>query len=422
MPESKRPTERASLASATEAFRSGYGRPAATAEPLDQLPDDVFRVRFRDWLHAHFPAALRQDYRRPFRRLRGDDARNWLRLLWQHGWRAPGWPREHGGMQLPFHKQLIYHEELERGGVARVIDVGETQLGPILMRWGSEAQREHYLPRILSCEDLWCQGYSEPNAGSDLASVATKAVRDGGQFVVSGQKTWTTHATEATHIFTLVRTGKYAKKQQGISFLLIDLRSPGVTVRPIVNLAGEEEFCDVFFDDVRVPAENVVGQVDEGWNLAKALLGYERIWIGSPTMAVSALALAEQLVVETGQQHDAGVMDRLSVLAADLHDYRLLYASICNAVAAGRQPGAEVSMLKIYVSELLQRITDFNLELGAENGAVVGDVRIGETLTDLYWQSVVSRPSSIFAGTNEIQRNILAKAVLQLPSEPLASA
>lgn len=395
---------------------------SSTRENLDQLPDDVFRLRFRQWLEANYPPELRQDHRRPFRRLRGDDARNWLRLQWLDGWRAPSWPQQYGGMQLSFRKQLIYHEELERFGAARTIDVGETQLGPILMRWGSERQRELYLPRILSCEDLWCQGYSEPNAGSDLASLRTKAVRDGDYFIVSGQKTWTTHASEATHMFALVRTGKYSKKQQGITFLLVDLRSPGVTVRPIVNLADEEEFCDVFFDDVRVPVENVVGEVDEGWKVAKALLGYERVWTGSPAMAARALALAEQLVIETGQQNDLGILDRLSALTADLHDYRLLYAEICDHIANGREPGPEVSILKIYVSELVQRITEFNFEISAEYGCIVGDVRIGHTVADLHWQLMMSRPTTIFAGTNEIQRNILAKAVLRLPAEPAPAA
>ncbi|MBN8479165.1 MAG: acyl-CoA dehydrogenase family protein [Burkholderiales bacterium] len=391
-------------------------------ENIDQLADDAFRLRFRAWLDGNYPAEFRQDDRRPFRRLRGDDAKNWLRKLWQNGWRAPGWPKQHGGMQLSFRKQLIYHEELERLGVARTIDVGETQLGPILMRYGTDVQRRELLPRILSCDDLWCQGYSEPNAGSDLASLRTRAVRDGDVFIVNGHKTWTTHATEATHMFALVRTGNHARRQTGISFLLVDLRSPGVTVRPIVNLAGEEEFCEVFFDDVRVPARNLVGDVDKGWPIAKALLGYERVWIGSPAMASRAFALAERLVEATGQQDDAGVVDRMTVLAADLHDYRLLYSEICDRIATGADPGPEVSMLKIYVSELLQRIADFNVDIGGGHGAIVGDVRIGTVLTDLYWQSVVARPTSIYAGANEIQRDILAKAVLGLPSEPRAAA
>ncbi|MDB5971400.1 MAG: acyl-CoA dehydrogenase [Hydrocarboniphaga sp.] len=386
----------------------------------DRLSDEQFRERFRAWLAANYPAELKQDSHRPFRRLRGDAAVAWLRRVRQAGWRAPAWPREYGGMGLSFRKQLIYHEELEHAGVARIIDLGETQLGPTLIQCGSEAQKAHYLPRILSCEDVWCQGYSEPGAGSDLASLRTSAVREGEAFIVNGQKIWTTHATDSTHIFTLVRTGKFAKKQQGISFLLIDLATPGITVRPIVNLAGEDEFCEVFFDNVRVPAAQLVGELDQGWTVAKALLGYERIWIGSPALAGKALELARTLVEELALTNDAGVMDRLAQLAADLHDYRLLYAEICDSIADGGKPGPDVSMLKVYASELLHRLTEFNQEVAAESGGIVGDARIGGALTDLHWQFMMARPVTIFAGANEIQRDILAKTVLGLPAEASA--
>jgi alkylation response protein AidB-like acyl-CoA dehydrogenase len=383
-------------------------------ENLNELTDERFRQRLRDWLAAHYPAELRQDHRRPFLRLRGDDLRNWLKLLHAHGWRAPAWPREYGGMGLSFRKQLIYQEEMERASVARIIDNGETQLGPTLIHHGSEAQRAHYLPRILACDDIWCQGYSEPNAGSDLASLRTRAERDGDDFIVTGQKTWTTHATDGTHIFTLVRTGNYAKKQQGISFLLIDLKAPGVSVRPLLNIAGEEEFCEVFFDRVRVPAANLVGPLDQGWTVAKALLGHERIWLGSAALAGKALALARQLMRELDLGDDVGVADRLAALSADLHDYQLLYAEICDRVAEQGAPGPEVSVLKVYVSELLQRITEFSADIVAEYGGVVGDVRIGDTVTDLHWQLMMARPVTIYAGCNEVQRDILAKSVLGL--------
>ncbi|WP_083664338.1 acyl-CoA dehydrogenase family protein [Herminiimonas arsenitoxidans] len=387
-------------------------------QTLADLPDDVFRSTFRNWLETHYPHEWRQNHRRPFLRLRGEDLRYWLRLLNQHGWRAPAWPHEYGGMGLSFRKQLIYYEEIERLGVARIIDNGETQLGPTLIHCGTDEQRSYYLPRILACEDVWCQGYSEPGAGSDLASLRTQALRDGDSFVVTGQKIWTTHATEGTHIFTLVRTGRYEKKQQGISFLLIDLKAPGVTIRPIANIAGEDEFCEVFFDAVRVPAENLVGELDQGWNVAKALLGHERVWLGSPALASKALTLAESLVEQRGLSNDLGVTDRLSVLQADLHDYRLLYAEICNRIADTEgQPGAEVSVLKVYISELLQRITEFNVEIAAEYGGVIGDVRIADLHTDLHWQLMMARPATIYAGANEVQRDILAKAVLHMPAE-----
>jgi alkylation response protein AidB-like acyl-CoA dehydrogenase len=382
--------------------------------------DDDFRLRFRAWLQEHYPSQWRQDHRRPFRRLRGEEANSWLRTVHEHGWRAPAWPREYGGMGLSFRKQLIYHEELEHAGVARIIDLGETQLGPTLIKLGNDEQKREYLPKILDCRQVWCQGYSEPNAGSDLASLRTQAVLDGEHFVVNGQKIWTTHANDSSHIFLLVRTGKYPKKQQGISFLLVDLKTPGIRIQPILNLAGEDEFCEVFFDDVRVPKQNLVGQIDDGWTVAKALLGYERVWIGSPALCGKALALAEQLLIETGQGSDAGVTDRLAQLAADLHDYRLLYAETCDRIAAGGQPGPEVSALKVYASELLQRITRFNADIGAEYGGVVGDVVLGNTLTDLHWQSMMALPPTIFAGANEIQRDIIAKTVLKLPPEPVA--
>jgi alkylation response protein AidB-like acyl-CoA dehydrogenase len=387
------------------------------SDGADLLSDEEFRLRFRRWLVASYPAHLRQDARRPFRRLRGEEAVRWLRQVHEAGWRAPAWPREYGGMGLSFRKQMIYHEELERAGVARIIDLGETQLGPTLIQCGTEAQKRYYLARILSCQDVWCQGYSEPNAGSDLASLRTTAVRDGEELVVNGQKIWTTHATDSTHIFALVRTGKYAKKQQGISFLLIDLKTPGITVRPIANLAGEDEFCEVFFDNVRVPVSGLVGELDEGWAVAKALLGYERIWIGSPALAGKAWDLALALVRELGLSGDAGVIDRLAQLTADLHDYRLLYAQICDALAAGGKPGPEVSILKVQSSELLQRLTEFNQEIAAESGGIVGDVQVGTLLTDLHWQVMMARPVTIFAGANEIQRDILARSVLGLPGE-----
>lgn len=383
------------------------------------LSDDEFRQRFRTWLEANYPPEFRQDHRRPFRRLRGEDHLRWLRLLLREGWRAPAWPREAGGMGLSFSKLVIYQQEMERINAARVIDNGETQLGPTLIHCGTPEQRAQYLPKILNGENVWAQGYSEPNAGSDLASLRTRAESEGEVFVVNGQKIWTTHAQECTHIFTLVRTGapgQYPKKQQGISFLLIDLKSPGITVRPILTIAGETELCEVFFDNVQVPKANLVGELDRGWDVAKTLLGHERVWLGSTAMATQALKLAREVVLQTGQQQDVGVMDRLGQLEADLHDYRQLYAEMIDDIARSEsQPGPEVSILKIYISELQQRITEFSAEMAGDFGGVVGDVPMGDIVTDLHWQFMMSRPVTIFAGCNEVQRDILARAVLKLP-------
>lgn len=384
------------------------------------LSDDDFRQQFRTFLAAHFPPELRKSFSRPFFRLRGETEEAWLKTLYQHGWRAPAWPREYGGMGLTFAKQLIYYEELEHANVARVAAMGETMFGPTLMHFGSEAQKKYYLPRILSCEHGWAQGYSEPGSGSDLASLRTQAVREGDFFIVNGQKIWTTMANNRTHCFALVRTGKYAKKQQGISFLIIDLKSPGVTIRTIPNLAGEDELCEVFFDNVRVPAENLVGELDKGWTVAKALLGHERLWIVLPAMFTKLFDTTVKLLAETGLNKDPAVMERYAVLAADFHDFQLLYAEMCQKVIEEDAHGAEISVLKIYMSELAQRLTDFNLEVGQEYAGIVGEFEIGETMFDLHWPFMVTRPMSIFGGTNEVQRDILARAVLDMPAEPVA--
>ncbi len=390
--------------------------PFATEDPRD-WSDTYFRARLRAWLVDHYPASLRQDDRRPFLRLRGEDQVNWLRCLLQHGWRAPAWPREYGGMGISFAKQMIYQQEMERAGVARIIDNGETQLGPTIIKYGTQAQKDWYLPRILSCDDMWCQGYSEPGAGSDLASLGTRARRAGDEFVVDGQKIWSTHAKDCSHIYALVRTGTFERKQQGISFLLIDLNSPGVTIRPIANIAGEDEFCEVFFDSVRVPVTQLVGPLDEGWSIAKSLLGHERIWLGSPAMALRALDLSERLVAALALQNDAGITDRLAILQVDMHDYLRLYNSICDQVSQnGRDPGPSVSMLKVYVGELLQRVTEFCIEIADEAGAVVGDTNICGIATDLHWMRMMSLPVTIYAGANEVQRDILARTILGMPS------
>lgn len=379
---------------------------------LNALGDDAFRARLRDWLKDYYPPELRQDERRPFLRLRGADQIRWSRLLLEHGWRAPSWPREYGGMGISFRKQVIYVEEFDRASVARVLDFGEHQLGPVLFAYGTDAQKREYLPRILNCKHMWCQGYSEPNAGSDLAGLRTKAERVGDELIVSGQKIWTSHADDSTHIALLVRTGRYPKKQQGISFLLVSLDAPGITIRPIANLAGESEFCEVFFDDVRVPKANLVGELDQGWTVAKALLGHERIWLGSSALAGKALGLADRLIKELNLAADQGVMDRFAQLTADLHDYRILYREICDRAADDGAPGPEASVLKVYISELLQRITEFNIEIAGEYGGVIGDVQLGHTLTDLHWQFMMARPVSIYGGTNEVQRDIVARTVL----------
>ena len=246
------------------------------------------------------------EWRYPQRRLRWAEIGHWYLTLSKQGWVAPSWPTPYGGMGLTPEKLIIFIEEQERWGVARTPDMGITMVGPLLINHGNEAQRAYYLPKIIAGEHIWCQGYSEPNSGSDLASLRTEAVVDGDDFIVNGQKIWTTLAQDATHIFLLVRTDKSAKKQEGISFLLADMKTPGITVRPIRNIAGGEDFCEVFLENVRVPRSSIVGELNKGWTIAKALLGFERIFLGSPKQSQYALARVQEAAQRLGLFEDSG--------------------------------------------------------------------------------------------------------------------
>jgi len=292
--------------------------------------------------------------------------------------------------------------------------MGMTMLGPLLIRHGTKVQQDFFLPRILSGEHIWCQGYSEPNAGSDLASLRTSAVPDGDEWVVNGQKIWTSMAMDANWIFLLVRTDKQAKKQEGISFLLVPMDSPGITVRPITNLDMEDEFCETFFDDVRVPKGNLVGQINKGWTMAKNLLGFERIGSGSPRQSSYALSRLRLLAERMGVWEDEGFQDRYTRLRLDLEDHKALYSEFVAKVYRGEALGPDVSMLKVHQTELWQRITETMLEIAAEHGGQFGPLDGNRELNPA-GQFIHSRPSTIYAGSNEIQRNILAKYVLELP-------
>jgi alkylation response protein AidB-like acyl-CoA dehydrogenase len=375
--------------------------------------DEDFRLEVRAFFESHYPEALR------FlpRRVRISEIRGWWNTLYEKGWIAPNWPREWGGMGLDAGKMVIFLEEMERHGVARAADQGITQVGPIIMRYGSDAQKDYYLPRTRSGEIIWCQGYSEPNAGSDLASLQTSAVPEGSDFVVNGQKIWTTLAHDSTHIYLLVRTDRQAKKQQGISFLLVDLATRGITIRPIRNLAGHEEFCHVFFDNVRVPQAALVGRLNEGWTIAKALLGFERLNIGSPRRPQYALMRLEMLARAKGLLADAGFVDRFTQIKLDLEDLASLYARYVEQVKRGEALGQDVSSLKIWAMEAWQRLTDLLVETGAEDGVIEGAHEIGGVEIDFLTPFYYARPGTIYGGSSEIQRNIISKYVLELPSQ-----
>jgi len=375
------------------------------------MNDEDFRAMVRKFFASHYPEHLRYI----LRRARRAEMHEWFMTLSRHGWIAPNWPKKYGGMGLDSGKMLAMLEEQERYGVSRVPDHGIVQVGPIIMRYGTEEQKKLYLPKILSGDHIWGQGYSEPNAGSDLASLRTEAVPDGGDFIVNGQKTWTTLAHDATHFYTLVRTDKDAKKQQGISFLIIDASAPGITVRPIRNIAGHEEFCEVFFENVRVPQTNLVGELNKGWTVAKALLTFERLNIGSPRRPQYALKRLEILGRARGLFDDPGFVDKFTRLRLDMADLASLYSRYAELVKGGSELGQDVSILKIWAMETWQRLTELLLEAADEHAGIPGPQNISGVDVDVLTAFYYARPATIYGGSSEIQRNILAKQVLKLP-------
>ncbi len=378
---------------------------------MNALADEEFRAELRAFLHVAYPEHLRYLDRRPTIA----EIRPWLDALARKGWLAPHWPREHGGMGLSIGKYLIYYDELGRHGTGRLPDHAIHLLGPLLIRYGTDAQKARFLPGIAEGREIWCQGYSEPGAGSDLASLRTEAVLDGDDFVVTGQKIWTSMAPHADWIFMLVRTNKTVPQQAGISFLLADMRTPGITVRPIMNLKGESEFAEVFFDGARVPRENLVGEIDKGWTMAKSLLGDERITLGSPRQSAYALERLELLARETGSLADTAFVDRLTQLRLDLVALEASFRRYVGMAEKGQRLGPDVSMLKVWATELFQRITAEMVELGGELGGFKRAVQFGASSVDVMNQYLEATPPTIYGGSNEIQRNILAKAVLGLP-------
>ena len=376
------------------------------------LDDETFRTRLRQWIAANYRSPLRN----PLKRLTGEDARDWLRAQHRDGWRAPGLPAEHGGMGLSLRKQRIYQEELERFGIARPIDHGLRLLAPVLLSYGSDAQRAHWMPRILASEDTWCQGYSEPNAGSDLAGLRTAAVVRGDELVVNGQKIWTSLATDANMIFMLVRTSTEARKQQGITFLLVDLRSPGIRIRPIRTLAGDQNLCEVFFDDVVVPRANVIGELGQGWTIAKALLGFERFSHGSPELVNYALGVLQRTGVAMGLEGSESYRDLCARLACDVADSTALYEQVCEAALQGVDASGDASMLKLFVAELVQRIAEAASELAGQCGGVFGAAPALGLADDLEWLFMVTRPVTIYGGSSQLQRNLIATRFLGLPA------
>ncbi|WP_280188578.1 acyl-CoA dehydrogenase family protein [Delftia sp. PS-11] len=389
-------------------------------------------LAFRDEVRAFLKDKLPEDLSHKVRnglQLTKQDMERWHAILNERGWLANHWPEKHGGPGWSAVQKFIFEHECALAGTPRVVPFGLSMLGPVLIKYGNEAQKAHWLPRILNGADWWCQGYSEPGSGSDLASVKTTAVRDGDHYIVNGQKTWTTLGQHANMIFCLVRTNREAKAQQGISFLLVDMNSPGVEVRPIITLDGEHEVNEVFFTDVKVPAENLVGEENKGWTYAKYLLTYERTniaGVGFSVAGLEKLKLIASRVLCNGKplSQDPLFAARLAKVEIDLENMKTTNLRVIAAVAGGGVPGAESSMLKIRGTEIRQEILSLvrramgpyaapfieeALQAGYDQPAI-GDAAAA-TAAAAYFNF---RKLSIFGGSNEIQKNIISKMILGL--------
>lgn len=382
-----------------------------------------FRSEVRAFLQAKLPVEIAEKVKN-HRRLSKDDLVRWQKILAEKGWFAVHWPVEHGGTGWGPVEKHIFDEECAKAGAPGIVPFGVSMVAPVIMRFGTEEQKQKYLPPILNSDVWWCQGYSEPGAGSDLASLNTRAVRDGDHYVVTGQKTWTTLGQHADMIFCLVRTDPEAKKQSGISFLLIDMNTPGITVRPLITLDGEHEVNEVFFDDVRVPVANRIGEENQGWTYAKYLLTYERTGIAGVGHAKAALEHLKA-IAKTQQVNGKPLIEDPMFLAelADV-EMELMALEMTNlrtvaAAAAGGMPGAESSFLKIMGTELRQQITSMFRRAAGPYAVPFMDLDETDPVGPEFSTFVSShyfnyRKLSIFGGSNEIQRNIIAKMILGL--------
>lgn len=344
----------------------------------------------------------------------------WHQILFRKGWVAPHWPQEVGGTGWDAARRFIFSEELEKAGAPTLSPFGLSMVGPLIIQFGSEAQKARFLPKILSGEEAWCQGYSEPEAGSDLASLRTTAVDDGkGGFVVNGQKTWTTYGQYADWIFCLVRTNASAKKQAGISFLLIDMKSPGVKAVPMLTTGHTPAFCDTYFDNAVVPQENVVGPVDGGWTMAKALLGHERTLIAAVGTSTRALARVKGIAAQHGLLEDAHWRGRIARLEIELEALRMQNYRALAGAQLGHAPGPESSVLKIRGSEILQQTLELAMDVMGP-ACMAWFTPDGVLAPQEQWipsSFNYTRATTIYGGSNEIQRNVIAKWILGLPAQ-----
>ena len=384
----------------------------------------AFRDEVRGWLNANLPKDLREKVAR-YEELGREDLLRWHRILAKQGWVAPAWPKEWGGTGWNVVQRYIFEEECGFAGTPPLIPFGLSMCAPVLLRFGTEAQKKRFLPRIYNGEDFWCQGYSEPGSGSDLASLKTKAVREGDHYVVNGQKIWTTLGHFADWIFCLVRTdSNMAKRQEGISFLLIDMKTPGITVRPLILMDGGHEVNEVFFDDVKVPVENLVYEEGKGWTVAKYLLGHERMNTGRIGGSKRELAkLKEFAAQQPGDDgrpliEDVRFRDRVSRVEVELMALEITNLRTLAAEREGRAPGPQASILKVKGTEIQQALTELMMQavgpLAQPVAPANGGADFDEFLGGLAPRYCNFRKTTIYAGSNEIQRNIISKMTLGL--------
>jgi alkylation response protein AidB-like acyl-CoA dehydrogenase len=379
----------------------------------DTPAEAQFRGEVRTWLEANLPLALRWRTARP----PPAELMPWYQTLSRKGWVAPHWPKQHGGMGATLNEQIIMMEELARIGAPQLPAQGLNHIGPLLMKFGSESQKARHLPPIIAGTVIWAQGYSEPGAGSDLASLSTRAMLESDRFVVRGQKIWTTWGHHSDWMFALVRTDPQAQpRHAGISFLLIDLRSPGIRIRPIKTIAGDDEFSEVFFDDVVVPAENLVGRLNDGWRIANALLGHERLASSNPQFPLIALERIKTMARASGVIADPAFQDRLAAASIDVTTLSALFSHAVELTNNKQSPGPESSVLKIFASELLQRLTELLVEAAGGHASAQSPLATNFGVVDVAAPFLQSRRVTIYGGSSEIQRNVLARRVLNLPS------
>ena len=393
---------------------------------INDTPEEAaFRTEVRQWIAEKIPAS---ELGRKQGIVQGpgvgDKTMTPVRqAMLEQGWRAPHWPRAHGGAGFNFGQMVIFKEEMTRAGISEDINNGMDMLAPILIAYGNAAQQERFLGPTLRGEIGWAQGYSEPQAGSDLASLALRCDMSDAGFVLNGQKIWTTKAHNSDWIFMLVRSDPSAKKKQdGISFLLVDLKSPGVTIRPIKTIDGFEHFCETFFDNVRVPRENLVGELHKGWKLAKGLLGHERFSHPTSDPMIIGRALdnvksaARELAAGEGVVWDDAVLRRrVAAFDMDVDCLRYTRYRALTKVLQGDEPGPETMLFKLFGAELMQRIVELHAEVIGPLGTVWEHAPFPEESGETAQHVANIRAATIRGGTSEVQRNIIAKNVLNLP-------